>query len=112
MLSIADIPMMGFHFTGIIEFVLIGEKEYRIATYLGAKVKHIGKNSVTVKQGNFQLTAKLTEKNAHPLFAPDNGKMSRTIHESASCKSYYKFTYKNKILCEFTSDCASFEFEY
>lgn len=112
MLSIANIPMMGFHFTGIIGFVLIGGKEYRIATYLGAKVKHIGKNSVTVKQGNFQLTAKLTEKNAHPLFAPDNGKMSRTIHESASCKSYYKFTYKNKILCEFTSDCASFEFEY
>ena len=53
MLSIADIPMMGFHFTGIIGFVLIGEKEYRIATYLGAKVKHIGKKFCNCKTRKF-----------------------------------------------------------
>lgn len=37
MLSAADIPMFGFHFTGIIGIVLMNGKEYRIATYLGAK---------------------------------------------------------------------------
>lgn len=112
MLSVADIPLSGVHFTGIIGIVLLNEKEYRIATYLGAKVTHISRNSVTVKQGNFQLTASLIEKNAHPLYAPDNGQMSRTILESASCKAYYRFSYKEKILCEFTSKRASFEFEY
>ncbi|MDE6665473.1 MAG: hypothetical protein K2K14_04690 [Ruminococcus sp.] len=112
MLSVADIPFSGIHFTGIIGIVLLNGKEYRIATYLGAKVKYIGKNTVTVQQGNFCLTAKLLEKNAHPLYAPDNGKMSRTIHESTSCKAFYRFSYKKQILCKFVSNRASFEFEY
>ena len=59
MLSVEDIPFLGIHFTGI---VLLNGKEYRIATYLGAKVKYIGKNSVTVQQGDFHLTAKLLGK--------------------------------------------------
>lgn len=112
MLSVADIPMLGFHFTGIIGVVLLNGREYRIATYLGAKVKEIGKNSVTVGQGDYELTAELTEKNAHPLLAPTNGDMCRTIHESASCKASYSFSFKNEKLCEFVSDKAGFEFEY
>lgn len=112
MLSVADIPFLGFHFTGIIGVILLNGKEYRIATYLGAKVKRIDKNTVTVKQGDFQLTARLLQKNSQPLAAPSHGLMNRTIHESASCKTYYRFSYKNKILCEFTSERASFEFEY
>lgn len=112
MLSEADIPLSGFHFTGIIGIVLLGGKEYRIATYLGAKIKQIKNNTVTVKQGNFELTARLLEKNALPLAAPINGSMCRTIHESAACKAYYRFSYKDRVLCEFYSDKASFEFEY
>ena len=112
MLSVADIPMFGFHFTGIIGVVLIDRKEYRIATYLGAKIKHIGDNTVTVCQGNYEITAKLIKKNAQPLYAPVNGTMNRIIYESASCTAYYKFSCKGKRLCEFTSDRASFEFEY
>lgn len=112
MLSVADIPMLGFHFTGIIGVVMLNGREYRIATYLGARVKQIGENSVTVKQGGYELTAKILEKNAHPLFAPTNGNMSRTIHESASCKAQYHFSYKNTVLCDFVSEKASFEFEY
>ena len=112
MLSVANIPLFGFHFTGIIGVVLIDGKEYRIATYLGAKIKHIGDNTVTVCQGNYEITAKLIKKNAQPLYAPVNGTMKRIIHESASCIAYYKFSCKGKPLCEFTSDRASFEFEY
>lgn len=112
MLSVADIPMFGFHFTGIIVVILLNGKEHRIATYLGAKVKRIDKNTVTVKQGDFQLTARLLQKNSQPLAAPSHGLMNRTIRESASCKAYYRFSCKNEILCEFTSDRASFEFEY
>lgn len=112
MLSVADIPFLGFRFTGIIGIVLLNGKEYRIATYFGAKMKYIGKNTVAVQQGNFRLTAKLLEKNAHQLYAPDNGKMNRTIHENASCKAYYRFSCKKQILCEFVSNRASFEFEY
>lgn len=112
MLSVADIPFLGFHFTGIIGVVLLNGKEYRIATYLGAKVKQIDKNTVTVKQEDFQLMAKLIQKNEHQLYAPDNGRMCRIIHESASCKAYYQFSHKDEILCEFINERASFEFEY
>ena len=112
MLSVADIPFLGFHFTGVIGIVLLGGKEYRIATYLGAKIKQIGVNSVTVKQGRFEFTAKLLKKKAQPLAVPTNGNICRTIHESASCKAYYRFSHKDRILCEFTTDKASFEFEY
>ncbi len=112
MLSLADIPFLGIHFTGIIGVVMLDKKEYRIATYLGAKIKQINKNTVTVKQGNFELTAKLLNKNAHPLAAPTNGDMCRTIHESASCRAYYRFSHEDNVLCEFTTDKASFEFEY
>lgn len=112
MLSVADIPFFGFHFTGIIGVVLRNGKEHRIATYLGAKVKYISNNSVTIKQGDYQLTAKLLRKNPQPLAAPNHGLMNRTIHESASYKAYYRFSYKGKVLFEFVSDRASFEFEY
>ena len=112
MLSVADIPMLGFHFTGIIGVILLNGREYRIATYLGASIKRIGKNEVTVKQGAYEFTAELLKKNAHPLFAPTNGDMNRTIHESASCKAHYRFLHKNEVLCDFASEKASFEFEY
>lgn len=112
MLSVADIPMIGRHFTGIIGIIMLGSKEYRIATYLGADIKKIADGIVTVRQSDYQLTAKLIDKNMQPLYAPSNGRMSRTIHESASCKAYYRFLHKGKPLCEFTSDSASFEFEY
>lgn len=112
MLSVADIPFLGIHFTGIIGVLLLNGKEYRLATYLGAKVKQISDNSVTVKQGGFEFTSKLLKKKAQPLAAPTNGNMCRTIHESASCEAYYRFSYRDKILCEFTTDKASFEFEY
>lgn len=112
MLSIADIPLFAFNFTGIIGIVMHNGKERRIATYLGAKLKRIAGNTVTVEQNNYCLTAQLIKKNALPLYAPNNGVMNRTIHESASCTAYYRFSYKEKTIWEFTSDKASFEFEY
>lgn len=112
MLSVADIPMCGIHFKGIIGIVMIDGKEHRIATYLGARVSRLGKDYVTVKQGNYMLTARLMKKNPQALSAPENGSMCRTIHESASCRAYYRFSYKGKALCEFISDRAAFEFEY
>lgn len=112
MLSAADIPMLGLNFTGIIGVILLNGREYRLAAYLGAKISKTDSSSITVVQGSYKLTAKLIKTNAHSLAAPNNGKMNRIIHESVSCKAYYKFSYKDKILCEFISRRASFEFEY
>lgn len=43
--------MAGIHFTGIIGVVLWKGKEYRIATYLGARAVQIQDKTVRVKQG-------------------------------------------------------------
>ncbi len=69
------------------------------------------RQAITIVQGDYEITAKLIKKNELPLYAPVNGTMNRVIHESASCKAYFKFTFKGKLLCEFTSSAASFEFE-
>ncbi len=111
MLAVADIPFMGFSFKGIIGAVVINGKEYRIATYLGARIYRIGNNTVIIKQGKYKLYARLLEEKHQELNAPVNGEMIRTIHESVSCKAYYKFSYKNRTLLEFESDNASFEYE-
>lgn len=111
-LSVADIPLGKMHFTGIIGIVLIGEKQYRIATYLGAKPVSIRGGTVTVRQGGLTLTASLIRKKAHPLRAPVSGAMKRTIYESASCTAGYKLEKNGEVLLDMTSDRASFEYEY
>lgn len=112
MLSVADIPMAGIHFTGVIGAVLWQGKEYRMATYLGAGVVQIQNNMVRVKQGNLELDARLLEASGRPLKAPAKGDMVRTIHESASCRAFYRFCKKGRTLFAFETDRASFEFEY
>lgn len=112
MLSAADIPLASFHFTGIIAVVLWKGREYRLATYLGAKVLKIKEGELVIRQGKMILRAKLIKKCAHPLLAPVSGAMSRTIHESASCLAYYDFSIDGRTLFSFTSQKASFEYEY
>lgn len=112
MLSVADIPIGSFHFTGIICVILFQGKEYRLATYLGAKAVKIQNGEVIIRQRDIILSAKLLKKNSHPLSAPSNGIMSRTIHESASCHAAYHFEKNNNIIFDFKTSRASFEYEY
>lgn len=112
MLSVADIPMAGIHFTGIISVILWQGKEYRIATYLGAKVAQIENNMVQIIQGSLELEAQLLEASERPLKAPAKGDMIRTIHESASCRVFYRLRKKGCTIFAFETDRASFEFEY
>lgn len=112
MLSVADIPIAGIRFTGIIGVILWQGKEYRIATYLGARVVKIQNKMVRVKQGSLELDVCLLETSGCPLKAPLKGDMVRTIHESASCRAFYRFRKGDCTLFAFETDRASFEFEY
>lgn len=112
MLSVADIPMAGIRFTGIIGVILWQGKEYRIATYLGARVVKIQNKTVRVKQGSLELDVRLLETSGCPLKAPLKGDMARTIHESASCRAFYRFRKGDHTMFAFETDRASFEFEY
>lgn len=112
MLSVADIPMAGFHFRGVIGVVVLDGREYRFATYLGAKISEIGDGMVKVMQGNLELEAALLERMGKPLKAPAQGDMARTIRESAACRARYRFRKGNRTLLAFETDRASFEYEY
>lgn len=112
MLSIADIPFYGFHFTGIIGIVLLHGKEYRLATYLGARAVKNTAGEIVVRQGGLTLTVSQQEQSGHPLRAPVGGAMVRTIHEHPSCKVCYRFEENGIPLLAFSSSNAAFEYEY
>lgn len=112
MLSVADIPVADVHFTGIIGVILWQGREYRMATYLGARVVHIQKDMVQIIQGNLELDVQLLEASECVLMAPKKGNMGRSIHESASCRAFYRFSKKGCTLFAFETDKASFESEY
>ena len=112
MLSVADVPVGGVHITGIIGIVLLGKKEYRLATYLGAKAVRIKNGEIIVRQGNYTLTAKRLDTPGHPLQAPVFGSMSRTIYEHPTCKAYYRFEENGRTLLELNAQNAAFEYEY
>ena len=112
MLSVADIPLAGIHFTGIIGIVLWQGREYRFATYLGARVVQKENKILLIRQGNMELEARLLEQKAHPLQAPVNGAMKRTIHENITCQAFYRFRRNGVTQFAFETDKASFEYEY
>lgn len=112
MLSVADIPIAGFHFTGIIGIVLWQGREYRFATYLGARVVKRRNGILRVVQGDMELEARLLETTEHPLKAPSKGNMKRTIHESPCCRTFYRFQKADYTIFAFETKVASFEYEY
>lgn len=112
MLSIADIPIGGFHFTRVIGIVLLHGKEFRLATYLGAKAVKIDPDEIIVRQGHFCLSVKPQEQSGHSLRAPVGGAMIRTIHEHPSCLVSYRFEGNGIPLLELDAPNAAFENEY
>lgn len=112
MLSVADIPFCGIHFTGIICAIHFGGREYRLATYLGARAVKIHDGEVVIRQGNREFQAKRLEVKGHPLAAPVGGDMKRTIRESAACRTRYCYREGGKTIFEFESGQAAFEYEY
>lgn len=112
MLSAADIPLGPFHFTGIICVVVWRGKEYRLATYLGARAVSIGNGRIVVRQGGLELTARLICKREQVLKAPAGGAMTRSIRESAACRASYRFRVKGRTVFDCVSERAAFEYEY
>lgn len=109
MLSVADIPLAGLRFTGCIGAVLYEGVEYRLATYLGVRVEHIDGNHVLVRQGGCTLQVRLLDASPSPLRAPQTGRMSRTIHESAACRVRYTFRRDGATLFDVVLRHASYE---
>lgn len=109
MLSVADIPLGTGSFVGCIGTILLDGKEYRIATYRGVKLLHIGESGVLLRQKDLVLKIKLIKGLSHPLYAPHQGEMNRIIRESPSCSVQYSCFMGDETLFDFVTKRASFE---
>lgn len=112
MLSVAAIPFCGFRFTGVIGAIRYNGKEYRLGTYLGARAVKIRDGEAVIRQGGKTLTVRRMEDRGHPLAAPLGGSMDRIIRESPQCRAYFHYQEKGRTIFRFSSDAASFEYEY
>ncbi|MDR0272667.1 MAG: hypothetical protein LBI27_05055 [Clostridiales bacterium] len=109
--AVARIPFYGLRFWGVICVVWLDGKEYRLATYRGAKIIRRTQDELIIKQGNFRLQITVNPRNAQALAAPNAGTMNRIIKESASCPAQFLFTEKNKIIFFGESLNASYEWQ-
>jgi len=111
MASVARIPYLCFKFTGTICIINIGGKEYRLATYLGARVKIFSRDHILIKQGRKILEIRVPEaSNLQPLDAPNLGEMTRTIKETIFTTVSYKFTIGKKTVLDYTANNAAYEY--
>jgi len=108
-LSIAEIPFLFKNFKGCICAIIFKGKEYRIATYNGAKIEKFNKNSAVITQGGYKLMADLIVDKFQTLKAPKSGKMTRRINECISTKVRYTFTNNGKVIFDYIGN-AGFEY--
>ncbi len=111
LLSIADIPYLGGRFTGCICAVLYGGREYRLATYRGARVRRWSEGGALVVQGPFRLEVELLVGNSQPLRAPVGGRMTRTIRESLCAQVRYRFWAGDRLIFDHTDHRAGYEYD-
>ncbi len=109
-LSTADIPFLGQSFKGCIGIIYTRGKQYRIATYLGAKVLESGRDAVRIKQGALLLEVFPQIKEGYELKAPSAGKMSRIIKECVSSKAAIRLSRNGHTVFAGTSERTSMEF--
>ena len=97
-------------FTGIICSIHYNKREYRLATYKGARIKTWSEHGAEVIQRKYRLLVEVLEKHGQPLRAPVEGAMGRIIHESLCSKVRYRFWENGHLLFDYTDDGASFEY--
>ena len=111
MLAVATIPALKhIRFTGTICSIHYNKREYRLATYKGARIKACSEHGAEVVQGKYRLLVEVLEKQGQPLRAPMEGAMGRIIHESLCSKVRYQFLEKGHLIFDHTDDGASFEY--
>lgn len=110
MLSVATIPMGKLRFTGCICAIVMDGKEYRLATYRGARIQAWSSQGVVLHQGKYVLEVRLLGQKPQPLRAPTNGEMERTVHESLCAEVRYRFWRDGTLVLDHTDAYAGFEY--
>jgi len=114
MLSIANIPWLGAHFTGFLCSILLDDKIHVFATYTGARVtqKQLNGSELSISIENKTHRIKLNAHGAKSgiLKAPTDGAMVREIAESIQGVISIRFeTLAGKLIFEGTGTQAGIE---
>lgn len=112
MLAAARVPAGPIAFSGVIALLQVWGREYRFASYLGARLVSVRAGRVEIRQGCLVLIAERLGQAGQPLNAPVCGRMTRTIRENLCCHVRYQLRKDGFILWELEADRASFELEY
>lgn len=108
--SVADVPFGPFSFNGCVCVVSYMGREYRLATYLGARAVEVEKDKLIIKQRKYELVVRIGGSKGRKLAAPIRGEMNNAVYEDAACTANFKFYVKGRELFDITSETASFEF--
>lgn len=110
MVSIANIPFLGFEFNGCIAVVYYEGKEYRLATYNGVKIISYNEKGLIIKKGQYRLEVEIKELYPQNLLAPNGGEMIRTIKENIACNASFRFFRGENLIFNLDSNKTSFEY--
>lgn len=109
MLAVADIPFAFFDFRGVICAIVSNGKEYRLATYLGAKITEEG-NTITVIQRSLKLQCEIIDPGkGFPLASPLCGKMCGNVGEHNGATVNVCLTENGIPIFSFLTDRAGYE---
>ncbi len=106
----AGLPVGSKCLKGFFAVLKSPEEELRMATYLGGKVVLFSENQLMLKQGNYTMKITVPPGNGQALKAPQNGKMTRIIHEQAVCPMTMVLMDGQYEVMRMNSDRAAFEF--
>ena len=108
--SVADIPFVGLRFRGCICVVYVDGTEYRLATYLGVKIRCCTSERLVLEQGRLRLEVDLRPATSCRLAAPNKGEMTREIRECLTCGGQFRFYRAGEPLLDVWSGNVSCEF--
>ena len=108
MLAVASIPMPGF--TGCICAIVHRGREYRLASYRGARIESWSAAGAVIRQGRLRLSVEVLEERRQLLRAPVEGRMERGIHESLCAAARCRLWSGEELLFQHTDPRASFEY--
>ena len=115
MLSVADIPFLGFTFQGVIAQLDIPGTSIRIATYLGARKDKLRRTkdgfTLELRQGRYRLTVEAKMDETGILKAPVRGSMHASIKEGLGGSVCVRLTKSGKIIWEDLSGHCGIEIE-
>ena len=104
MCSIASIPFGPANFTGLICVLAAGGRQYRFATYNGAKIISVKSfengADVTIGRGGLKLYIKSRSKSFDKLIGPTRNGMDRTLFESVAGEVELALYKKGKMIFE------------